>query len=113
MTVNLKHLGPMRQIVVAGTGREKPMLMITNDPELSAKEAIIRYSHRWRTENSRAKTLFRNFVEGNADIRIDDKEVRVKVEKRGRNPLLMDLVDSYPDVRVPWWGSRRLVFEFV
>ncbi|MCG2796600.1 MAG: helix-turn-helix domain-containing protein [Actinomycetia bacterium] len=160
-TINIKDLGAVREIVVAGTGREKPMLMITNDYQMNAKDAIIAYAHRWRIENSlaenvdffnlnalaspvivkvdfdmamtlfantlykflasklryyehsRAKTLFRNFVEGRAEILVDDEAVKVKVEKRGRNPLLMDLVESYPDVRVPWWGNRRLFFEFV
>jgi len=137
------------------------MLLITNDPEIGAKEAPMAYAHRWRIENalsknvdffnlnalssplivkvdfdiamtllagafykllasklpyykhSRAKTLFRNFVEGRADISIDSDTVLLRIERRGRNPLLMDPASSYPDIRVPWWGGRRLVFEFV
>lgn len=159
--VQVKEVGEVREFVVTGNGREKPMLLITNDPEIGAREALMSYSHRWRIENalsenvdffnlnalasavivkvdfdiamtlfanalykllasklryyehSRAKTLFRNFVEGRAEISIDSDTVLLRMERRGRNPLLMDLASSYPDILVPWWGGRRLVFEFV
>ncbi len=160
-TASIKDLGRVREIVVTGNGREKPMFMITNDSEISAKDALIAYSRRWRIENSlaenvdffnlnalsspvivnvdfdvamtlfantlykylasklryyehsRAKTLFRNFVEGRAEVSVEEDRVRVCVEKRGRNPMLMELAEAYPDVVVPWWDDRRLVFEFV
>jgi hypothetical protein len=160
-TTFIKDLGQVREIVVTGNGREKPMFLITNDREISARDALIAYSRRWRIENSlsenadffnlnalssplvvkvdfdvamtlfantlykylasklryyehsRAKTLFRSFVEGRAEITVSDDIVEVRVEKRGRNPMLMELAEAYPDVSVPWWGGRRLAFEFI
>jgi len=160
-TTFIKDLGQVREIIVTGNGREKPMFMITNDREISAKDALIAYSRRWRIENSlaenvdffnlnalsspvvvkvdfdvamtmfantlykylasklryyehsRAKTLFRTFVEGRAEVTVEDEVVHVRVEKRGRNPMLMELAEAYPDVSVPWWGGRHLAFEFV
>lgn len=160
-TAFIKDLGEVREIIVTGNGREKPMLMITNDREISARDALIAYSRRWRIENSlaenvdffnlnalsspvvvkvdfdvamtlfantlykylasklryyehsRAKTLFRSFVEGRAEITVSDDLVEVRVEKRGRNPMLMELAEAYPDVSVPWWGGRHLAFQFV
>lgn len=44
--------GDLRQIVVTGTGRELPMLLITNDLQSQAKELIGIYAKRWRIENS-------------------------------------------------------------
>jgi len=160
-TTFIKDLGEVREIIVTGNGREKPMFMITNDREISARDALIAYSRRWRIENSlaenvdffnlnalssplianvdfdvamtmfantlykylasklryyehsRAKTLFRTFVEGRAEITVGDDAVVVRVEKRGRNPMLMELAETYPDVSVSWWGGRRLAFEFI
>lgn len=160
-TASIRDLGRVREIIVTGNGREKPMFMITNDHEISAKDALIAYSRRWRIENSlsenvdffnlnalsspvivnvdfdvamtlfantlykylasklryyehsRAKTLFRGFVEGRAEVSVEEDRVRVRVEKRGRNPMLMELAEAYPDVVVPWWDDRHLVFEFV
>jgi len=159
-TTFIKDLGKVREIIVTGNGREKPMFMITNNRQISAKDALIAYSRRWRIENSlaenvdffnlnalsspvivnvdfdvamtmfantlykylasnryyehsRAKTLFRNFVEGRAEVTVKDEVVHVRVEKRGRNPMLMEIAEAYPDVSVSWWGGRRLVFEFV
>lgn len=65
------------------------------------------------TPSTRAKTLFRSFVEGTAEITVSDDLVEVRVEKRGRNPMLMELAEAYPDVNVPWWGGRHLAFEFI
>jgi transposase len=42
----------LRQIIVTGTGRELPMLIITNDFETPAKQIIETYAQRWLIENN-------------------------------------------------------------
>ena len=44
--------GQLRQIIVTGTGREHPMLLITNDFDTSPKELIETYALRWLIENN-------------------------------------------------------------
>jgi hypothetical protein len=44
--------GPIRQIIVTGTGRELPMFIITNNFESGAKEIIETYALRWLIENN-------------------------------------------------------------
>jgi len=44
--------GRLRQIVVTGTGRQQPMLIITNDFDTPAKEIIGTYALRWLIENN-------------------------------------------------------------
>jgi transposase len=44
--------GQLRQIIVTGTGRELPMLIITNDFETPPKEIIETYAQRWLIENN-------------------------------------------------------------
>lgn len=44
--------GKLRQIIVTGTGRELPMLIITNDLDSKAKEIISTYALRWLIENN-------------------------------------------------------------
>jgi transposase len=44
--------GKLRQIIVTGTGRKMPMLIVTNDLESSAKEMIATYALRGRIENN-------------------------------------------------------------
>ncbi len=44
--------GPLRQIIVTGTGGELPMLIITNDFDTSAKEIIETYALRWLIESN-------------------------------------------------------------
>ena len=51
--VSLKDYdGQLRQIVVTGTGRLLPMLIITNDFDSSAKEITETYALRWLIENN-------------------------------------------------------------
>jgi len=51
--VSLKDYdGQLREIVVTGTGRLLPMLIITNDFDSSAKEIIETYALRWLIENN-------------------------------------------------------------
>lgn len=44
--------GELRQIIVTGTGRELPMLVITNDFDVPPKEIIETYARRWLIENN-------------------------------------------------------------
>jgi len=44
--------GELRQIIVSGTGRELPMLVITNDFDAPPKEIIETYARRWLIENN-------------------------------------------------------------
>lgn len=44
--------GSIRQIFVTGTGRELPMIVITNDFNSSVKEILLKYAKRWRVENN-------------------------------------------------------------
>jgi transposase len=44
--------GHLRQIIVTGTGRERPMLIITNDFDTPPKEIIETYALRWLIENN-------------------------------------------------------------
>ena len=50
-TVFLKGYGKdIRQLAIAGTGRIKPALLITNDFEIPIKQAIHKYARRWLVE---------------------------------------------------------------
>ena len=49
--IDLKdYQGKIRQIIVTGTGRELPMVLLTNDKESTIKETITTYTHRWLIE---------------------------------------------------------------
>jgi len=43
--------GELRQIIVRGTGREKPSFIITNDFDIATEEVVGGYGRRWRIEN--------------------------------------------------------------
>jgi transposase len=49
--------GELRQIVLRGNGREKPMFLITNDFETPAELIVGNYARRWRVENGIAEAV--------------------------------------------------------
>jgi len=54
----LKHYPKLiRQVIIKGTGREKPTFLITNDEERSVELLVGDYSRRWRVENYIAEAV--------------------------------------------------------
>jgi len=50
--VSLKYyIGYVRQIIIKGNGREKPIFLITNDLDTPVEMIVGDYSPRWRVEN--------------------------------------------------------------
>lgn len=47
----------LRQIILRGTGREKPTFIITNDFKISTELAVGNYARRWRVENVIAEAV--------------------------------------------------------
>jgi hypothetical protein len=52
-----RYNGALRQVVVKGTGREKPAFMISNDDDLSLELLVGNYARRWRVENGIAEAV--------------------------------------------------------
>jgi hypothetical protein len=49
---HIEEYGEIRQLIMKGNGREEPAFFITNDDAASTSDIILRYSKRWRIENS-------------------------------------------------------------
>ncbi len=49
--------GELRQVIVKGTGREKPSFLITNDFNATTKLVVENYARRWRIENGIAEAV--------------------------------------------------------
>lgn len=63
-------------------------------------------------ETAQSSHIFRDFINATAQVTIDDKEVTVKFQKRAHSPLLMASGFNKLDTPVPWWGGRRIKFQF-
>jgi transposase len=48
---------PMRQVIMRGTGHEKPTFLITNDFRAAVEVIISRYARRWNVENTIAEAV--------------------------------------------------------
>ncbi len=49
--------GELRQLIVRGTGREKPSFIITNDFDIATEQIVGGYGRRWRIENGIAEAV--------------------------------------------------------
>jgi hypothetical protein len=55
-------------------------------------------------------TIQRRFLQTSGVILTHNKDVTVRLNRRTYSPVLRQA--DIPDVRVPWWGGRRLHFEY-
>jgi len=56
--VNLRHYeGQVRQLVMRGTGHEKPTFLVSNDFDLPVELLVGNYARRWRVENGIAEAV--------------------------------------------------------
>ena len=64
-------------------------------------------------QESRARTLFRDFVKAAADIAIEQDRVIVRFGRRANNPFLLNAGYGETDIAIPWLENRRLQIRFV
>jgi hypothetical protein len=62
-------------------------------------------------EVAKSRTLFRDFIDATATIRLTKQEVVVRFQKRAHNPLLLAAGFGGTDVAIPWLGKKRLRIE--
>ena len=152
--------GPIRQIAVDGLGRQKLALFLTNHPEETARNVVIRYAGRNRVEDglgisvnffhldclasevrlnvdldavltvlangcyrwlgkrlrgyekAAPKQLYRLFVETAGTVKVEEKEIVVRLDRRSHNPILCEAELDHEAAPIPWLGDRRIRFTF-
>ena len=62
-------------------------------------------------EVAKSRHIFRDFIDATAVIRVTDKEVVVRFQRRAHNPLLLAAGFAQTDVPIPWLGKKRLHIE--
>lgn len=63
-------------------------------------------------EVAKALHIFRDFVDATAQVRITEKEILVRFQKRAHNPLLLAARFDQTPPSVPWLGGKRLRLQF-
>ena len=63
-------------------------------------------------QTAQSRHLFRDFVDATASVAIGNDEIRVRFQKRARNPLLLAANFDKTDIRIPWLGRKRLRLAF-
>jgi hypothetical protein len=61
-------------------------------------------------ESATPDTIWRRFISTAGWVTLGPKEVVVRLRSRTYSPVMRSA--GLPEVRVPWWGVRRLRFEF-
>jgi hypothetical protein len=62
-------------------------------------------------EVAKSRHLFRDFIDATATIRLSEREVVVRFQRRAHNPLLLAAGFAETDVAIPWLGKKRLRIE--
>ena len=64
-------------------------------------------------QDSKARTLFRDFVKAAAEIAIEEDSIIVRIGRRANNPFLLNAGYGETDIAIPWLGNRRMQIQFV
>jgi hypothetical protein len=64
-------------------------------------------------DRAQARQLFRRFLDTNARVIIDGRNVTVRLPRRAHNPLLIDAGLIGRSVDIPWWDGAQLTVEIV
>jgi hypothetical protein len=59
-------------------------------------------------EVAKSRHLFRDFIDATARIRLTEKEVVVRFQRRAHNPLLLAAGFDQTNTIIPWLGGKRL-----
>jgi hypothetical protein len=59
-------------------------------------------------EVAKSRHLFRDFIDATAVLRVTDKQIEVRFQRRAHNPLLLAAGFAQTDVPIPWLGNKRL-----
>jgi hypothetical protein len=63
-------------------------------------------------QHAQAKRLFRNLLDVSATVIIEDKDVRVRLDKRAHNPYLVASGLADRPTPMPWFGGKKLRLDF-
>ena len=59
-------------------------------------------------QTAKSQHIFRDFIDATASVHITEDEILVRFQKRAHNPLLIAAGFHETDIRVPWFGGKRL-----
>ena len=59
-------------------------------------------------ERAKSRQLFRDFIDATAHIRISEKDIDIRFQKRSHNPFLIAADFEKTDVRIPWLHNKKL-----
>ncbi len=63
-------------------------------------------------ETAKSRHIFRDLIDATAMVMISDRDITVRFQKRAHNPFLIGAGFDRKEVKVPWLGRKRLVFQF-
>ena len=62
---------------------------------------------------SKARTLFRDFIDATATVNISDARIRVRFGRRAHNPLMLNAGFGDRETTIPWLQGRALKLDFL
>ena len=63
-------------------------------------------------DKAKSRHIFRDFIDASALVKVTDKTVEVRFQKRAHNPFFLAAGFDKVDVPIKWWTQKRLRFVF-
>ncbi|VAW26025.1 hypothetical protein MNBD_BACTEROID06-1043 [hydrothermal vent metagenome] len=58
-----------------------------------------------------AKSIFEKILLNSADIKITDEEIIVYLKKKRSLPILLEIMEQYKNIKIPWLNNKKLSFR--
>ena len=58
-----------------------------------------------------SQSIYEKFISNPADIEISDQEIIIKLKKKRNLPMVLENMDKFKKLKMPWLDNKQLVFE--
>ncbi len=105
--VDFFNLNSVQSPVIVQVNFDIAMTLIAN-----SLYKILARKLRW-FEQAAPKTISRKFINIESQINITAHEFIIQYKKNTYNPMIKDWINKLDEIKTPWIGNRKLVYEFL
>lgn len=63
-----------------------------------------------RYENLSDITIYEEFIKNSGDIEIEDDQIKIKLKKKRKLPIILTALDKFSNLKYPWMKNKKIVF---
>ena len=103
--ISFFHLNNVSSSMVIKVDFDLTMSILTHNIYRLIANDLVRYKH------ISDQSLYEQFLLNSADISINSNSIIVKLKKKRNLPLLLEVLNNYKNIHLPWINDKFIIFE--